>query len=191
MRLPPGEGTDGPCSSPGHPCAVEPAWVTALEVLAANEVTVLVDSRDGYTPTPALSHAVLAHNHAGGGRGTGTADGIVVTPLITRPATAVSSTTPDGGPAGTEVTKAVQDRANALLAAGLRGVRRVPVARARAAATTGTYDFLDAYVSDLSSAIDMAAIASAGDRIGADPLGGASVAYWGAIGNATAWTSPW
>ncbi len=80
------------------------------------------------------------------------------------------------------MTKAVQDRANALLAAGLRGVRRVPIARARAAATTGTYDFLDAYVSDLSSAIDMAAIAASGEHIGADPLGGASVAYWGAIG---------
>ncbi len=179
-----GEGTDGPLFLARDTHALsEPAWVTALEVLAANEVTVLVDSRDGYTPTPALSHAVLAHNHAGGGRGTGTADGIVVTPSHNPPSDGgFKYNPPDGGPAGTEVTKAVQDRANALLAAGLRGVRRVPVARARAAATTGTYDFLDAYVSDLSSAIDMAAIASAGDRIGADPLGGASVAYWGAIG---------
>ncbi len=179
-----GERTDGPLFLARDTHALsEPAWVTAVEVLAANEVTVLVDARDGYTPTPALSHAVLAHNRAGGGRQGGTADGIVVTPSHNPPSDGgFKYNPPDGGPAGTEVTKAVQDRANALLAAGLRGVRRVPIARARAAATTGTYDFLDAYVSDLSSVIDMDAIAASGTHIGADPLGGASVGYWAVIG---------
>jgi phosphoglucomutase len=161
----------------------EPAWVTALEVLAANGVAVLVDSRDGYTPTPALSHAVLAHNRAPGRQG-GAADGIVVTPSHNPPSDGgFKYNPPDGGPAGTEVTAAVQDRANALLSSGLRGVRRTPISRARAASTTGTHDFLDAYVSDLPSAIDLGAIAAAKVRIGADPLGGASVDYWGAIGD--------
>lgn len=178
------EGIDGPLFLARDTHALsEPAWVTAVEVLAANEVTVLVDARDGYTPTPALSHAVLAHNRARGGRGRGTADGIVVTPSHNPPSDGgFKYNPPDGGPAGTEVTRTVQDRANALLGAGLRGVRRVSIARARAAATTGTYDFLDAYVSDLSSVIDLPAIAASGARIGADPLGGASVAYWGVIG---------
>ncbi len=178
-----GAGIDGPLflARDTHTLS-EPAWVTAVEVLAANEVTVLVDSRDGYTPTPALSHAVLAHNRAPGRNG-GEADGIVVTPSHNPPSDGgFKYNPPDGGPAGTEVTGVVQDRANALLAAGLREVRRIPIARARAAATTGTYDFLDAYVSDLPSAIDLGAIAAAGARIGADPLGGASVAYWGVIG---------
>jgi phosphoglucomutase len=178
-----GAGIDGPLFLARDTHALsEPAWVTAVEVLAANEVTVLVDSRDGYTPTPALSHAVLAHNRAPGRNG-GEADGIVVTPSHNPPSDGgFKYNPPDGGPAGTEVTGVVQDRANALLAAGLREVRRIPIARARAAATTGTYDFLDAYVSDLPSAIDLGAIAAAGARIGADPLGGASVAYWGVIG---------
>ncbi len=178
------EGIDGPLFLARDTHALsEPAWVTAVEVLAANDVTVLVDARDGYTPTPALSHAVLAHNRARGGRGRGTADGIVVTPSHNPPGDGgFKYNAPDGGPAGTEVTRAVQDRANALLVAGLQGVRRVSMARARTAATTGTYDFLDAYVSDLSSAIDLPAIAACGARIGADPLGGASVAYWGVIG---------
>ena len=178
-----GAGIDGPLFLARDTHALsEPAWVTAVEVLAANEVTVLVDSRDGYTPTPALSHAVLAHNR-GPGRAGGAADGIVVTPSHNPPSDGgFKYNPPDGGPAGTDVTKAVQDRANAMLAGGLAEVRRIPIARARAAATTGTYDFLDAYVSDLPSAIDLAAIAAAGPRIGAAPLGGASVAYWGVIG---------
>jgi len=178
-----GAGTDGPLFLARDTHALsEPAWVTAVEVLAANGVTVLVDARDGYTPTPALSHAVLAYNRAPGRRG-GFGDGIVITPSHNPPSDGgFKYNPPDGGPAGTEVTTVVQDRANAFLASGLRGTRRIPIARARAASTTGTYDFLDNYVSDLPSAIDLAAIAAAGVRIGADPLGGASVGYWGVIG---------
>jgi phosphoglucomutase len=158
----------------------EPAWVTALEVLAANEVTVLVDSRDGYTPTPAVSHAILRHNaeHSGGQR----ADGIVVTPSHNPPRDGgFKYNPPDGGPAGGDITAAVQDRANELLRGGLDGVRRVPLARARSADSTATYDFLAAYVDDLPAALDLAAVRSSGVRVGADPLGGASVAYWGEI----------
>ena len=177
-------GTDGPLFLARDTHALsEPAWVTALEVLAANDVTVLVDSRDGFTPTPALSHAVLAHNRAPV-RKSGVADGIVVTPSHNPPSDGgFKYNPPDGGPAGIEVTSAIQDRANALLGNGLREVRRIPIARARTAATTHVYDFLDAYVSDLPSAVDLAAIAGASVRIGADPLGGASVAYWGVIGD--------
>ncbi|MFF5225826.1 phosphoglucomutase (alpha-D-glucose-1,6-bisphosphate-dependent) [Dactylosporangium sp. NPDC000521] len=153
----------------------EPATVSALEVFAANGVQVLVDSRDGYTPTPALSHAILTHRHLG-------ADGVVVTPSHNPPEDGgFKYNPPHGGPADTDVTKWIQDRANALLAAKLDGVRRIPYARAKSADTTGRFDFLAAYVDDLPSVIDLAAIAGAGVRIGADPLGGASVAYWGAI----------
>ena len=158
----------------------EPAQVTALEVLAANGVHVLCDARGGYTPTPAVSRAILAHNAAGSAR---RADGIVVTPSHNPPSDGgFKYNPPDGGPAGTDITRWIQDRANDLLASGLVGVRRVPYARAAAAATTGRFDFLDAYVSALGRAVDLAAVKAAGIRIGADPLGGASVAYWGAIG---------
>ena len=158
----------------------EPAQVTALEVLAANGVHVLCDARGGYTPTPAVSRAILAHNAAGSAR---RADGIVVTPSHNPPSDGgFKYNPPDGGPAGTDITRWIQDRANELLASGLVGVRRVPYARAAAAATTGRFDFLDAYVSALGRAVDLAAVKAAGIRIGADPLGGASVAYWGAIG---------
>ena len=153
----------------------EPATVSALEVFAANGVQVLIDSRDGYTPTPALSHAILTHRHLG-------ADGVVVTPSHNPPEDGgFKYNPPHGGPADTDVTKWIQDRANALLAGGLKEVRRMPYARARTVDTTGRYDFLAAYVDDLPSAIDLPAIAAAGVRVGADPLGGASVAYWGAI----------
>jgi phosphoglucomutase len=159
----------------------EPAWTTALEVFAANDVTVLVDSRDRYTPTPALSHAVLRYNetHSGPER----ADGVVVTPSHNPPRDGgFKYNPPDGGPAGSDITGWVQQRANQILRAGLHDVRRVLLARARAADTTSTYDFLGTYVDDLPSAIDIDAIRSAGVRIGADPLGGASVDYWGEIG---------
>jgi phosphoglucomutase len=157
----------------------EPAVVTAVEVLAANGVRVLLDSRDGYTPTPSLSRAVLAHNAAGRD---GTADGIVVTPSHNPPADGgFKYNPPNGGPADTDVTGWVADRANALLADGLRGVKRIPWPRARAADTTGSYDFLDRYISDLPLAVDLDAIRGAGVRIGADPLGGSSVGYWGEI----------
>jgi phosphoglucomutase len=174
-------GIDGPLflGADTHALA-EPAQVTALEVLAANGVRVLVDARGGYTPTPAVSRAILAHNQAGRG---GQADGIVVTPSHNPPADGgFKYNPPDGGPAGTDVTKEIQDRANELLSDGLTGVRRVPYARAVAADTTGTFDFLGGYVTALDQVVDLAAIRGAGIRIGADPLGGASVAYWGEIG---------
>jgi phosphoglucomutase len=159
----------------------EPAQVSALEVLAANGVRVLVDARGGYTPTPAVSRAILAHNAAGPGP---RADGIVVTPSHNPPPDGgFKYNPPDGGPAGTDVTSVIQDRANDLLAQGLNGVRRIPYARAAAAGTTGTFDFLDGYVSALPDVVDLDAIRAAGVRIGADPLGGASVAYWGEIGD--------
>jgi len=174
-------GIDGPLylGSDTHALA-EPAQASALEVLAANGVRVLVDARGGYTPTPAVSRAILAHNSASQGT---RADGIVVTPSHNPPADGgFKYNPPDGGPAGTDVTREIQDRANQLLSDGLSGVRRVTYARATAADTTGTFDFLGGYVAALDRAVDMAAIRDAGIRIGADPLGGASVAYWGEIG---------
>ncbi|HEU4426678.1 MAG TPA: phosphoglucomutase, partial [Pilimelia sp.] len=176
------QGIDGPLFLGRDTHALsEPATVDALEVFAANGVSVLIDSRDGYTPTPALSRAILAHN---GGRTTGLADGVVVTPSHNPPEDGgFKYNPPNGGPAGTEATRWIQDRANALLAGGLKEVRRIPYARARTAETTGRYDFLGEYVDDLPSAVDTAAIGAAGVRIGADPLGGASVEYWAEIGN--------
>ena len=176
-----GQGIGGPLylGADSHALS-EPATASALEVLAANDVNVLIDSRDGYTPTPAVSRAILAHN-ASGPRAR--ADGIVVTPSHNPPTDGgFKYNPPDGGPAGTDITKWIQDRANQLLAAGLKGVRRVPLARALAAGTTGKFDFLDRYVTALPGVIDLDAIRGAGVRIGADPLGGASVAYWGEIG---------
>jgi phosphoglucomutase len=174
------QGVDGPLFLVRDTHALsEPAMVSALEVFAANDVTVLIDSRDGYTPTPALSHAVLTYNR---GRTSGLADGVVVTPSHNPPDDGgFKYNPPHGGPADTDATKWIQDRANALIAAGLTEVRRVPYARARAADTTGTYDYLAGYVDDLPSVIDIDAIRNSGVRIGADPLGGASVAYWGEI----------
>ncbi len=158
----------------------EPAQASALEVLAANGVRVLVDSRGGYTPTPAVSRAILTHNSAGHGP---RADGIVVTPSHNPPTDGgFKYNPPDGGPAGTTITGEIEDRANELLSDGLKAVRRMQYARAAAADTTGTFDFLDSYVTALNRVVDMAAIRAAGIRIGADPLGGASVAYWSEIG---------
>ena len=175
-----GQGIDGPLFLGADTHALsEPARVTALEVFAANEVTVLIDDADGYTPTPAVSHAILAHNR---GRTTGLADGVVVTPSHNPPADGgFKYNPPSGGPAGSEATSWIQDRANEIIAGGLKDVRRVPYARALAAPTTGRYDFLGSYVADLPDVLDLDAIRSAGIRIGADPLGGASVAYWGRI----------
>jgi len=161
----------------------EPATASALEVFAANDVTVMIDSRGGFTPTPAVSRAILVHNAAKGpnaSRGQ-LADGVVVTPSHNPPEDGgFKYNPPDGGPAGTEITGWIQDRANELLAAKLSGVRRVPYAQAKAAAHG--FDFRDEYVGALDRAIDLGAIKQAGVRIGADPLGGASVEYWGAIG---------
>jgi phosphoglucomutase len=157
----------------------EPAFVTAVEVLAANDVALLLDDSDGYTPTPAVSRAILAHND---GRSGGLADGIVITPSHNPPEDGgFKYNPPDGGPAAAQVTSAIQDRANELLRAGLSGVRRISYARARAAA--GHYDFLGEYVSALPEAVDLDAIRAARVRLGVDPLGGASVAYWARIGD--------
>jgi phosphoglucomutase len=148
-------------------------------VLAANGVTALIDSEDGYTPTPAVSHAILTYNR---GRTEHLADGIVVTPSHNPPADGgFKYNPPNGGPAASDATSWIQDRANALIEAGLGVVRRMPYAQALAADTTHRYDFLTAYVDDLPSVLDLDAVRDAGIRIGADPLGGASVAYWGRI----------
>ncbi|MEU2750551.1 phosphoglucomutase (alpha-D-glucose-1,6-bisphosphate-dependent) [Streptomyces collinus] len=175
-----GRGTDGPLFLGADTHALsEPARVTALEVFAANEVTVLIDDADGYTPTPAVSHAILTHNR---GRTTGLADGVVVTPSHNPPADGgFKYNPPSGGPAASDATSWIQDRANEIIRGGLKDVRRIPYARALAAPTTGRYDFLGTYVADLPGVLDLDAIRAAGVRIGADPLGGASVAYWGRI----------
>ncbi len=174
------QGYDGPLFLGRDTHALsEPAWASALEVLIGNEVDVLVDAAERYTPTPALSHAILRAN---GGRSTGSglADGIVVTPSHNPPTDGgFKYNPPHGGPAGAEATGAIAARANELLRAGLDGVRRVPFARARASATA--YDFLGRYVEDLPSVVDLDAVRAAGLRIGADPMGGAAVDYWGAI----------
>ena len=160
----------------------EPAWRTALEVLVANGVDVRVDAGDGFTPTPAVSHAILVANR---GRPAGPADGIVVTPSHNPPDDGgFKYNPPNGGPADTDVTSWIQDEANRILEApgadGLDGVPRIPFERARAQATS--YDFMGTYVEDLGNVVDMAAIAGSGLRLGVDPLGGAAVAYWGTIG---------
>ncbi|MEV4581197.1 phosphoglucomutase (alpha-D-glucose-1,6-bisphosphate-dependent) [Nonomuraea jabiensis] len=172
------QGTDGPLFLGVDTHALsEPARVSALEVLVANGVQVLIDSRDGYTPTPSVSHAILRHNR---GRTAGLADGIVITPSHNPPSDGgFKYNPPHGGPADTDATTWIQDRANRLLAGGLEGVLRVSYTKALEAA--GRYDFLGMYVDDLPSVVDLDAIRAAGVRIGADPLGGASVAYWGEI----------
>jgi phosphoglucomutase len=153
-----------------------PAFTTALEVLAANDVTVMIDGSDGYTPTPAVSHAILGHNR---GRTSALADGIVITPSHNPPEDGgFKYNPPNGGPADTEITGWIEDAANRWLAGDLSRVRRIAFENARQAATTHPHDFVGSYVSDLASVVDMDAIKSAGLRIGADPLGGASVAFW-------------
>ncbi|KQS58349.1 phosphoglucomutase [Geodermatophilus sp. Leaf369] len=178
-----GQGFDGPLFIGRDTHALsEPAWVSALEVLAANDVTVLVDSEDSFTPTPGVSHAILRAN-AGRTSGAGLADGIVVTPSHNPPRDGgFKYNPPHGGPADSDATGWIAGRANELLRAGLEGVQRVPFARARAAA--GVYDFTSTYVEDLPQVLDLEAVRSAGVRIGADPLGGASVHWWGRIAEA-------
>jgi phosphoglucomutase len=154
----------------------EPAFASALEVLAANGVEVMVDRDRGYTPTPVISHAILRYNH---GRTSGLADGIVITPSHNPPEDGgFKYNPPSGGPAETDVTGWIEHEANALLAAGSGAVRRTPYERALRAATTHRHDYVTPYVDDLASVIDMAAIRRAGVRIGVDPLGGAGVHYW-------------
>ncbi|MGB7237318.1 MAG: phosphoglucomutase (alpha-D-glucose-1,6-bisphosphate-dependent) [Rhodococcus sp. (in: high G+C Gram-positive bacteria)] len=156
----------------------EPAWTTALEVLAANGVTVLVDSGGRYTPTPAVSHAILRYNSSGNAA---RADGIVVTPSHNPPRDGgFKYNPPHGGPADSDATSVIAARANELLRNGLSEVKRVSLARALAT-TVDKYDYLGTYVDDLPNVVDLDAIRAAGVRIGADPLGGASVDYWDAI----------
>jgi phosphoglucomutase len=155
----------------------EPAFASALEVLAANSVEVMLDRDLGYTPTPALSHAILTYNH---GRQDAPADGIVITPSHNPPEDGgFKYNPPSGGPADTHVTKWIQDRANAILAEELRAVRRCPFSRALAGAHR--HDYISEYVHDLASVIDMEAIRGARLSLCADPLGGAGVAYWSRI----------
>jgi phosphoglucomutase len=183
------EGTDGPLFIGRDTHALsEPAWNTALEVLAAAGVEVHVDARSSWTPTPAVSHAILLHNGAATSQGVrtsgpGLADGIVVTPSHNPPRDGgFKYNPPHGGPAGSEATGWIAARANELLRSGVGSIPRVSVEKALAADTTRKHDYLTAYVDDLASVIDVAAIRNAGVRIGADPLGGAAVEYWGTIG---------
>jgi phosphoglucomutase len=172
-----GQGIDGPIYVGKDTHALSgPAQRTALEVLAGNGVETMIQRDDGFTPTPAVSHAILTYNR---GRSKGLADGIVITPSHNPPEDGgFKYNPPNGGPADTDVTAWVQDRANELLCAGNRGVKRVAYESALEAATTDFYDFLTPYAEDLANVIDMDCIRSAGVRMGADPLGGASVDYW-------------
>jgi phosphoglucomutase len=174
------QGIDGPLFLGMDTHALsEPAFASAIEVLAANGVEVMVDQGGGYTPTPVISHAILSHNR---GRKSGFADGIVITPSHNPPEDGgFKYNPPHGGPADTDVTRWIEERANALLAANLHGVARILFERARRAATTHRHNYIDAYVGDLGGVLDMDAIRGAKLRIGAHPLGGAGVAYWGPI----------
>ncbi len=157
----------------------EPAFASALEVLAANEVEVMIDRARGYTPTPVISHAILTYNR---GRKSALADGIVITPSHNPPADGgFKYNPPNGGPADTNITGAIEKSANAILADGLTAVKRIPFERALNAPSTHRHDYVDSYTSDLGSVVNMEAIRDAGIRIGIDPLGGAGVHYWGPI----------
>ena len=166
----------------------EPAWRTAIEVLSAAKVMTAIDARGSYTPTPAVSHSILRANGAGteaGVRttGPGLADGIVITPSHNPPRDGgFKYNPPHGGPAGSDATAWIADRANELLAGGWRDVPRTPISEALDGPHVIKHDYLETYVADLENVVDMDAIREAGVRIGADPLGGASVDYWGAIG---------
>jgi phosphoglucomutase len=174
------QGIDGPLflGADTHALSAS-AWASALEVLAANEVEVRIDDQDGYTPTPVVSHAILAHNRT---RPAALSDGIVITPSHNPPRDGgFKYNPPHGGPAETAVTGWIEDRANALLVAGNAQVKQVPFTRAQHATTTRRHDFMGAYVPDLANVVDMEALQHSGLRLGVDPLGGAGVAYWGRI----------
>ena len=177
-----GQGISGPLFIGRDTHALSrPAFDTALEVLAGNDVSALIDTQDGYTPTPAISHAILVHNHDRSATDSGRADGIVVTPSHNPPRDGgFKYNPPHGGPADSDATDWIADRANQLLADGLRGVRRH--GRQKALQDAGRYDYLHSYVEDLGRVVDLDAIRRAGVRIGADPLGGAAVDYWAEIG---------
>ncbi|WP_317931051.1 phosphoglucomutase (alpha-D-glucose-1,6-bisphosphate-dependent) [Halioxenophilus sp. WMMB6] len=153
----------------------EPAFISVLQVLAANGLVCRVQAGDGYTPTPVISHAILTHNEAG----TAQADGIVITPSHNPPADGgIKYNPPMGGPADTDITGWVAKRANELLASGLAGVERMAIAEAKSAGLIEEFDYIDHYVGQLDQVIDMAAIAKAGVRIGVDPMGGSGIAFW-------------
>jgi len=157
----------------------EPAYAVIIEVLAANGVEVMIDAAQGYTPTPVISHAILAFNR---GRSAGLADGIVVTPSHNPPEDGgYKYNPPSGGPADTDITRWIQERANGYLEQGLKGVQRLTYAKARRAATTHRYDYLTPYISDLAAVIDFEPIRASGIKLAVDPLGGAGVHYWGPI----------
>jgi phosphoglucomutase len=159
----------------------EPAFKSALEVLEGNGIDVMVDTENNYTPTPVISHAILGYNR---GRKHGLADGIVITPSHNPPRFGgFKYDPPHGGPADTQVTGWIEQHANELIAGGLQGVAKIPIERARNASTVHRHDYLNTYLSDLPAVVDLQAIKDSKVRIGVDPLGGASVAYWDAIGN--------
>jgi phosphoglucomutase len=154
----------------------EPALASALEVFAANGIEVMIDERDGYTPTPVISHAILTYNK---GRASGLADGVVITPSHNPPEDGgFKYNPPNGGPADTDITAGIERAGNGFLEDDLRGVKRIPYDRARKSANVHRYDYIGPYVADLANVVDMEAIRSAGVKIGIDPLGGAGVHYW-------------
>lgn len=175
------QGTTGPLFLAADTHALsEPAFMSALEVLAANNVETMIDQDGGYTPTPSLSHAILKYNR---GRKDGLADGIVITPSHNPPDDGgFKYNPPSGGPADTTATKWIENFANDLIASGLKGVQRMSYSKALTAASTHRYDYISAYVNDLGSVVNMEAIKGAGLKLGVDPLGGAGVAYWPRIG---------
>jgi phosphoglucomutase len=177
------QGVDGPLflGADSHALSA-PAFASALEVLAANGVEVMVSAGDEFTPTPAVSHAILVYNR---GRTSGLADGIVITPSHNPPDSGgFKYNPPNGGPADTDATGWIENEANRMLGAGLADVRRVPLAQARRAATTHLHDYVSTYVADLGSVLDMDVIRGGKVRMGVDPLGGAGVHYWGRIAEA-------
>src|SRR3984957_16761649 len=174
------QGTDGPLFLGIDTHALsEPAFASAIEVLAANRVEVMIDDQHGYTPTPVISHAILTYNR---GRKNGLADGIVITPSHNPPTDGGIKYNPThGGPADSKATKWIEDQANVLMGANLLGVPRVPMTKALTAPTTHRHGFIGNYAADLRNVVDMEAIRSSGVKIGIDPLGGAGVHYWGPI----------
>jgi phosphoglucomutase len=178
------KGIDGPLFLGADTHALsQPAFENALEVLAANGVETMISSGGEFTPTPAISHAILVYNKGrNGGASKGLADGIVITPSHNPPDNGgFKYNPPNGGPADTDITGWVQQRANALLEGGLKEVKRMPLAQARKAATTHEHDYLNTYVADLGNVVDFDVIRSAGVHMGVDPLGGAGVHYWAPI----------
>jgi phosphoglucomutase len=171
------QGTTGPLFLGMDTHALsDPAFVSALEVLAANKVEVMIDQDGGYTPTPSLSHAILTYNR---NRKEGLADGIVITPSHNPPEDGgFKYNPPSGGPADTSATKWIENHANDLLAAGLKEIPRVPYERALKASTTHPYDYVSSYVNELGSVVNLEAVAASGLNLGVDPLGGAGIAYW-------------